>query len=868
MQPIQQVNVTQEIIDDKVDYKLHLNKDAREILTKFADYKISPLCICGRYRGGKSFLANLLVDNELRGFKIGSTTQACTKGLWIWPEPIELTDSNGEKVQSFIQDCEGSSSSDRDKADVLDSKQTSQILLICSIFIWNGKKVIEESDIERQGAIMSLTTKLVEINAKEGISLKGSFPKFYWVLRDFFMDLGEDTPTSYLENSLMIRDTNKDSSRYQIRKFIKDNLPDRTCHTLRIPVNGEQQLKELDSTPYNKLRPEFREDFEALKTHIQKNVTPKTYLGKEQDIMSFFELTNNVCELLNQKNAPVLTNVADNMFKYKLDQIYNTISQDFQNDFQKMIEPILPLKSEEIHSKHFDIQNEFLGKYYNSAKSQLSCGSLKSEFERLLTGFNSYKLNFQEKNELLSVEKSNQLQNSYTQELDLPIYQNIEEFYTESEFAKYKEFFNSLIKTFLNDCKVSKAKDIGQNFFVNNIWDNLMAIIQKIKSFYDHKSAIKDYEIEQKNKSSEEYIKIVSEQHNVLIERDLKIVKINREKDTIQDEQDLCNDEKRRQESYYGERIKKLDSKLDEKRYDISQLEKKITEFENDLYETKEDQENKTQEVKQLNKTIEVKDKLYKKLQETLNKTNFSGGSQKNENMPYIKQISAELDEIYHKVRDMHSVKYEKIENKYKKYKELLDKKGKENSVEIEKIKDKYNKILIATKRECNSKLQLETKIKEKYAKQLERYYLENYKVDSLEKENKMLKNKNEILENEFLNVQNKKLESIGKMYRSTVDKFVGQVERAGVENARLTHSNDDNEQKLANYKTIAHFWKEEFDNQIKLQVELRTEKRKSVYIQLASKLRRRTIEEIKEVIKKFVYTKDYNEMLASGQIK
>jgi polynucleotide 5'-kinase involved in rRNA processing len=49
--------------------------------------KVSVVSIVGPYRTGKSFLANRIL-NQSKGFAIGSTTQACTKGIWIWNKHV------------------------------------------------------------------------------------------------------------------------------------------------------------------------------------------------------------------------------------------------------------------------------------------------------------------------------------------------------------------------------------------------------------------------------------------------------------------------------------------------------------------------------------------------------------------------------------------------------------------------------------------------------------------------------------------------------------------------------------------------------------------------------------------------------------
>ncbi len=39
----------------------------------------------------------------MKGFAIGPTTNPCTKGIWIWNEPIRLND----KTDMLIMDTEG-----------------------------------------------------------------------------------------------------------------------------------------------------------------------------------------------------------------------------------------------------------------------------------------------------------------------------------------------------------------------------------------------------------------------------------------------------------------------------------------------------------------------------------------------------------------------------------------------------------------------------------------------------------------------------------------------------------------------------------------------------------------------------------------
>jgi len=49
--------------------------------------QIAVATVAGPQRSGKSFLSNRLLK-RMTGFAIGPSTMPCTKGLWIWGEPI------------------------------------------------------------------------------------------------------------------------------------------------------------------------------------------------------------------------------------------------------------------------------------------------------------------------------------------------------------------------------------------------------------------------------------------------------------------------------------------------------------------------------------------------------------------------------------------------------------------------------------------------------------------------------------------------------------------------------------------------------------------------------------------------------------
>ena len=81
--------------------KIFLNRYALECISKIRR-KVAVLAIAGPYRTGKSFLLNRIAGKQT-GFKLGSTTNPCTEGLWMWGKPITIS----EDMDLILIDSEG-----------------------------------------------------------------------------------------------------------------------------------------------------------------------------------------------------------------------------------------------------------------------------------------------------------------------------------------------------------------------------------------------------------------------------------------------------------------------------------------------------------------------------------------------------------------------------------------------------------------------------------------------------------------------------------------------------------------------------------------------------------------------------------------
>ena len=83
----------------------------------------------------------LSLDGQ-KGFKVSSSVNACTKGLWIWSKPVY---NDKENLNIYFMDCEGLDSMDRDNQ--VDHKLFALSVLLSSYFIYNSVGVIEENSI-------------------------------------------------------------------------------------------------------------------------------------------------------------------------------------------------------------------------------------------------------------------------------------------------------------------------------------------------------------------------------------------------------------------------------------------------------------------------------------------------------------------------------------------------------------------------------------------------------------------------------------------------------------------------------------------------------------------------------------------------
>lgn len=118
------------------------------------------------------------------------------------------------------------------------------------------------------------------------------------------------SPKDYLENCLACVQGNSDDDimKNKIRRAVTDYFKHRDCYTLVRPVVDENDLREIERLPYDKLRPAFREQVEDLINNQLRSVRPKIIKGVPIEGKVYAELIINFAEALNSSALPSIPN--------------------------------------------------------------------------------------------------------------------------------------------------------------------------------------------------------------------------------------------------------------------------------------------------------------------------------------------------------------------------------------------------------------------------------------------------------------------------------------------------------------------------------------------------------------------------------
>ena len=635
------------------DNKFQIPEEAKNLLSQKEYANIGIISLVGKYRTGKSFLLNRVILNTLQtsGFGVAPTFKPCTKGIWIWSEPLIINNSNcPKKFPCFLIDTEGLGAYDEEINH--DSKIFLIAILISSLFIFNSFGAIDENAINSLSFILNLS-KIIKIKSltheDSEEELAEYFPSLLWLLRDFSLKLEDKegniiSEKEYLESALenKIGDDEIIQEKNRVKNLIKTYFPDRDCFTMVRPVERESDLQNLQNLPDEFLRKEFLEQAKNFRDKVYKIATPKSFRKRSLSGNMLIELVQNILDSINSGIIPVI----ENTWKYV---VQNECIKNTKNLTDKFVEEIRKYRELNKNNKDFgkNIKNFTKNLYKQYIKDFMNNDLIdeenKKEFvEKLKKKLNNEMNLFDKENEKLFEENFINMLNDLSDQF-------ISDLVEKEKNNKYFDFFLEF------DNFRQKANELSPDFPHKNdiLYDKVMEILRKY--FQEN--------INKKKKNNEEELSRLknenNQQQNILNE--LKKEIDNSKKSNIDEENKI------------KENIKNI-------KIQNRQIEQRIDELLNN--------KNKEEE-KFKNEIIDIKNKYEIKIKEIINNENNQNSeiNLKNEQLNLMK-INNE------KLMKLHQKKFDYYEDEVKKLREKYDKLMKEAEISENKLNENRNNLL------------------------------------------------------------------------------------------------------------------------------------------------------------------------------
>lgn len=321
---------------------------------------IGVVAVAGMYRTGKSFLLNRMLLNRKAGFNVGPTINPCTKGLWIWGQPIQGTTQSGEPCNILVIDSEGLGALDQDSNH--DCKIFSLAILLSSLFIYNSVGSIDENALQNLGLVVNLTEHIHIKSQQSEVDCEDYaqyFPSFLWVVRDFILQLvtpeGESmTSREYFEAALQPQKGFSDAAeeKNRIRRLLKNFFKDRDCQTLVRPVTDEGELQTLAEKEIDELRPEFVEQMMELRQKALGHIKVKTLNGKAIDGNMLAHLADMYVNSINSGTVPNIENAWTYICQNESNKAYSDAVSIYEKVIMTSVGSRFPLDEVELKEIH------------------------------------------------------------------------------------------------------------------------------------------------------------------------------------------------------------------------------------------------------------------------------------------------------------------------------------------------------------------------------------------------------------------------------------------------------------------------------------------------------------------------------------
>lgn len=290
------------------------------------------IACAGKYRTGKSFLLNRLAAADPgTGFAVGSSIQACTKGLWVYKKVVTV-----DGHAAIIVDTEGIDALDAD--DTHDVRVFTLALLLSSSFLYNSVGALDETALQTLSLMVRVTERVRVGNTDE---LSHHMPDFIWVLRDFSLRLvnTKDEPITsaeYLNQALAPR--SEESSKNSVREAILNAFPTRKLWLMPRPSSNDGHLEHIEDRPFNQSA-KFTKSVEALRAHIFASARPmQCKLTGEMTGKMYAALCKHYARIVQSDAVPVMSDAWSLLAKVQARDIADELlrsAEESSRQFQK-----------------------------------------------------------------------------------------------------------------------------------------------------------------------------------------------------------------------------------------------------------------------------------------------------------------------------------------------------------------------------------------------------------------------------------------------------------------------------------------------------------------------------------------------------
>jgi hypothetical protein len=365
-----------------------INDDTLSWLKKL-EGPIGVISVAGMYRTGKSYLLNRVLLNQSRGFDVGPTINACTKGVWIWGKPINGFTPEGDPIKILVLDTEGLGALDEDSNH--DVRIFSLAILRASFFLYNSMGSIDENALQQLSLVVNLT-KHIQIKAgssseeQDPEDFAQFFPAFMWIVRDFSLQLvdAENEPINqkeYLEKALTNQKGFSEGieAKNRIRRMLKSFFKERDCCTMIRPLTNEGMLQNLADMELDQLRPEFTDQVMSLRRKVINRIKPKTMNGKKLNGEMLYNLAHSYVEAINKGAVPSIESswsyICKNQCQKAVEESFEIFERLFNENFMKNA----PMYDDELNQLFKEAKRETMVSF-----DKVAVGDVKQEFSTIL----------------------------------------------------------------------------------------------------------------------------------------------------------------------------------------------------------------------------------------------------------------------------------------------------------------------------------------------------------------------------------------------------------------------------------------------------------------------------------------------------